>query len=727
MKFNFQLNKIATVLPFAILLIFLRIDLILLNTLPTGGDMGAHIVPTKFFVEELFYNFKISGWSNDWFAGYPAYYFYFPLPPSIVAILNFILPFNISFKIMVLIALVLLVVSIEKLINFKIGTLSYIGFAGGLLYLLTESFTILGGNLASSLAGQYSFTYSLAFANLSIYYIRNTLIKRSVVKGSVLLGLCLLSHIIPFLIFAPIFTIYFLSSKSLNLEKVAGVLIFLFLTLSFSVSLFLNLEFTTNMTYSPYTKLKDLIKPDILPFCIGIITYTIFANKTNLKNVFLTTEMYLIFVSTLLFFYGPEGALWNGRLVPFFNLGFIILFFKIIEERINLLTDKIDKKSFIILFYLVCSSLFIFNYVQKWQERYAITVYFIAFIILFSFMFNIFKPKYVLGITLIALVLSSVNFLPHWLNWNFSGYEQKDDWNDITNLYSGLNQLEPGRIMWEPNSELNKYGTPMVLMTIPMFTSHESVEGLYFDSSITTPFHFVTVSGLAESPSNPVGGLSYINGDFDRGVRYMKELGVDYFISYTNSITEKAISSNELENLFQSAPFTVFKLNSNKIEVVDSELVRFNQPDLINRISNSIFKREKIDSFFVLSMKEFKLDNKSRIIEGISSEEIQNLSQAHHIEDQIDNIKISNSRITFQTEHPDKLHIVKVSYFPNWKIENGLGPYRISPSFMAVIPFTNEVEIIFKNTLIENVLMVFSIFSILFFLYLYIFRIRKND
>ena len=86
-----------------------------------------------------------------------------------------------------------------------------------------------------------------------------------------------------------------------------------------------------------------------------------------------------------------------------------------------------------------------------------------------------------------------------------------------------------------------------------------------------------------------------------------------------------------------------------------------------------------------------------------------------------------NSRITFQTEHPDKLHIVKVSYFPNWKIENGLGPYRISPSFMAIIPFTNEVEIIFKNTLIENVLMVFSIFSILFFLYLYIFRIRKND
>ena len=727
MKFNFQSNKIATVFPFAILLIFLRIDLIVLNTLPTGGDMGAHIVPTKFFVEELFYNFKISGWSNDWFAGYPAYYFYFPLPPSIVAILNLILPFNISFKIMVLIALVLLVISIEKLINFKIGTLSYIGFAGGLAYLLTESFTILGGNLASSLAGQYSFTYSLAFANLSIYYIRNNLIKHSVIKGSVLLGLSLLSHIIPFLIFAPIFLIYFLSSKCINLEKLIGLLIFLFLTLRFSISLFLNLEFTTNMTYSPYTKIKDLIKPDILPFAIAIFSYGIFTSGRNLKNIFLSTEMYLIFASTLLFFYGPEGALWNGRLVPFFNLGLIILFFKIFEEKTDLLIEKIKQKYLIVLFYLICSSFFIFNYVQKWQEKYVITVYFIVFIILLSFIITIHKPKSGLGIMLIALVLSSVNFLPHWLNWNFTGYDQKDDWSDITNLYSGLNQLEPGRIMWEPNSDLNKYGTPMVLMTIPMFTNHESIEGLYFDSSITTPFHFVTVSGLAESPSNPVGGLSYINGDFDRGVRYMKELGIDYFISYTESITDKAILSNELENLFQSSPFTVFKVNSKKVEVIESELIRFTQPNLFNRISNSIFRQQEIDSFFVLSMKEFKLDNKKRIIEGISLEEIQNLNNNSHKESKIDNIKISNTKITFQTEHPNKLHIVKVSYFPNWKIENGLGPYRISPSFMAVIPHTNEVEIIFENTPLENALSLFSIIAFLSFIYSYIFRIRKYD
>ena len=101
----------------SLLLIFLRIELVFSDLLPTGGDMGAHIVPTKFFVTELFNNFKLSGWSQDWFAGYPIYYFYFPLPPIITSLLNFLFPFSISFKTMVLISQVLLIISIEFLMR----------------------------------------------------------------------------------------------------------------------------------------------------------------------------------------------------------------------------------------------------------------------------------------------------------------------------------------------------------------------------------------------------------------------------------------------------------------------------------------------------------------------------------------------------------------------------------------------------------------------------------
>ena len=137
-------KTLTNTILFSILLIFLRIDLVFTDSLPTGGDMGAHVVPTKFFVSELISNFKISGWSNDWFAGYPAYYFYFPLPPLIVAILSPVFPFGIAFKIMVVASLVLLVFSIQKLISQEDKISSHLGFVAGLLFLLTESFTIFG-------------------------------------------------------------------------------------------------------------------------------------------------------------------------------------------------------------------------------------------------------------------------------------------------------------------------------------------------------------------------------------------------------------------------------------------------------------------------------------------------------------------------------------------------------------------------------------------------------
>ena len=65
---------------YLVAILILRLDLVFLNTMPTGGDMGAHVVPIKYFIENFALNFQLNGWSNDWFAGYPLYFFYFPLP-----------------------------------------------------------------------------------------------------------------------------------------------------------------------------------------------------------------------------------------------------------------------------------------------------------------------------------------------------------------------------------------------------------------------------------------------------------------------------------------------------------------------------------------------------------------------------------------------------------------------------------------------------------------------
>jgi len=694
----------------SLLLIFLRIELVFSDLLPTGGDMGAHIVPTKFFVTELFNNFKLSGWSQDWFAGYPVYYFYFPLPPIITSLLNILFPFSISFKTMVIISQVLLVVSIEMLMRKKSKVFSFYGFGVGLLYLLTESFTIFGGNLASSLAGQYSFTYSIAFGNLSIFYLIKSKYKYSMEIAALLIGLSALSHLIPFMIYLPIFAFYFLKSDAKIYKKISAFLFFLFIAIKFSISLFLNLEFTTNMTYTPYTQLSDLVKSDVLPFVLGVVIYIFTSmSKTSLKLIS-GFETYLLSISIYLFFYGPESALWNGRIVPFFNLGIIILFFNLLHDDIKNLTKKIQGKYPLLLFILLTNSYFMYLYYSKWGNTYSTTTISVILIVLFMFLISTHNENFLIYTTLVSLTFGTLSYLPHWLNWNFSGYESKNNWTDITTLYEGLDTLDPGRIMWEPNSDLNKYGTPMVLMTIPMFTDHQSVEGLYFDSSITTPFHFLTVSGVAERPSNPVGGLTYINGEFDKGFRLMQELGVDYFIAYTSSIKDKANANENFNFLFSNEVFNVYSIKTEKVELIEDNLYIFESPNFYGRLRNAVLREGSEQNFFEAAFKSFKDELNYKIIENYdeSFAESNDKNTALLISD----LNIQNELITFKTNKPNQLHLIKVSYFPNWKIKNGLGPFRISPSFMAVIPKGEFVEINFETSNVEKALNLISILTL---------------
>jgi hypothetical protein len=708
----------------SLLLVFLRIELVFSDLLPTGGDMGAHIVPTKFFVTELFNNFKLSGWSQDWFAGYPVYYFYFPLPPIITSLLNFLFPFSISFKTMVLISQVLLVVSIEMLMRKKSKVFSFYGFGVGLLYLLTESFTIFGGNLASSLAGQYSFTYSIAFGNLSIFYLVKSKYKYSMEIAAFLIGLSALSHLIPFMIYLPIFAFYFLKSDSKIYKKISAFLFFLFIAIRFSISLFLNLEFTTNMTYTPYTQLSDLVKSDVLPFVLGVVIYIFTSMSKSTLKVISGFEIYLLSISIYLFFYGPESALWNGRIVPFFNLGIIILFFNLLHVDIKNLTKKIQGKYPLLLFVLLTNSYFMYLFYSKWGNTYSTTTISVILIVLFMFLISTHSENFLIYTTLVSLTFGTLSYLPHWLNWNFSGYESKNNWADITTLYEGLNTLEPGRIMWEPNSDLNKYGTPMVLMTIPMFTDHQSVEGLYFDSSITTPFHFLTVSGVAERPSNPVGGLTYINGEFDKGFRLMEELGVDYFIAYTSSIKDKANANENFNFLFSNEVFNVYSINTEKVELVEDNLYIFESPNFYERLRNAVLREGSEQNFFEAAFNSFKDELNYKIIENYdeSFAEPSDKNTALLISD----LNIQNELITFKTNKPNQLHLIKVSYFPNWKIKNGLGPFRISPSFMAVIPKDEFVEINFETSNIEKALNLLSILT-LFGALLVTYRYKKRS
>src|SRR3954465_5202142 len=61
---------------------------LLMDTTPAGGDMGAHVWGPVFLVDHPLPSGHLSGWTPDWYDGFPAYQFYMVVPALMVVILN---------------------------------------------------------------------------------------------------------------------------------------------------------------------------------------------------------------------------------------------------------------------------------------------------------------------------------------------------------------------------------------------------------------------------------------------------------------------------------------------------------------------------------------------------------------------------------------------------------------------------------------------------------------
>ena len=73
-------------------------SLIFANTIPTGGDTGAHVYTPEYLRDHLLPHFRLSGWSPGWYAGFPLYVFYPVIPAVAIAALDVVMPYGTAMK-----------------------------------------------------------------------------------------------------------------------------------------------------------------------------------------------------------------------------------------------------------------------------------------------------------------------------------------------------------------------------------------------------------------------------------------------------------------------------------------------------------------------------------------------------------------------------------------------------------------------------------------------------
>src|SRR5690606_12931900 len=85
-----------------------------------------------------------------------------------------------------------------------------------------------------------------------------------------------------------------------------------------------------------------------------------------------------------------------------------------------------------------------------------------------------------------------------------------------------------------------------------------SMEGLFFEASGTTPYHFLTTAAMSQKSSNPVRELRYTDNNAELGVHYLQELGVRYVMLRTEPAQRQADERPELTLIRESYPWKVY-------------------------------------------------------------------------------------------------------------------------------------------------------------------------
>jgi hypothetical protein len=254
-----------------------------------------------------------------------------------------------------------------------------------------------------------------------------------------------------------------------------------------------------------------------------------------------------------------------------------------------------------------------------------------------------------------------------------------------------LDALPAGRVMWEANNDMGRYGTPMALMLTGYWSEgHPSMEGLLFESSLTTPFHFLNASEVSQRPSNPVAGLVYRGLSFERGVAHLGVYGVSYYVSFTET-ARLAAEEYGLGTIAETEPFTIFALPETSIVEVaaftpavwdgdgaffDATLEWYDDVHSLDRwlVKDGPDDWPRIDDVTVTARPRVSASGT------------------------VSNVIVDDHQIEFDTTAIGVPHLVKVSYFPNWTADGADGPYRAAPSLMVVVPTEEHVVISFQDT-----------------------------
>jgi hypothetical protein len=688
-----------------------RFDLRLLftDTILTGGDSASWLQPLERLKNDYLPHLRLFGYSQSNFFGYLEGQHYFILPFLSAALLGYLMPLTVALKIVTFAGCA----ALPATVYFALGSISgsrktgLIGAAGSLAFLFNESYSMFGGNLLSTFAGEFCYSWAIALLPLYIAAVwKDHERKRCGALSGVLLGLIGLCHLFVFMpaFFMPFFFMFDRDNLGIPRKDRSSGKRSAEPGASSSGSAFLAQRILSTcliallvMAFWFLPMAATRIWAQSISMIWHFESLADFARQT-LMPVWLSAALFLATVAAL-----SRGAARRKSLFVLYGFGACAVMFTVAKF---LEIPDIRFVPPLLVFSIFALSLCADSLMSKLRGPYAATV-----------------ANAVLVCTLVASgiavqVLSRNS--PAWFAWNYSGYEAKQGWKDleaIARRYRG--DMASGRMLWEKQNQRDNadFGSERGFENLYMLTGLPSAEGIHYGSSFMARAVTYLQSEYSPDPVDPEAWRLYSRVNPEAWPLRFSQVNAHYIIAHSPEITAIFAGRTDFELEFKSGKFSVFAyrrfpssyvevLENRDIGVVDDSPAGFRTDFYRFYRDYELVRKPFVPSSFAKRAAAELKDAKAwfdydELRDSLAGSDAWRTYALAPTSGKITGEREDNFRISFDTDSPGKAHIVKMSYAPGWRSKGGEKILPVSPGFMLLYPKTRHVDLVYSRTLPE--------------------------
>lgn len=419
----------------------MRVDLVWSNTIPAGGDATGHMVWASTMSERVLP--AVSGWSMDWFGGYPVGRFYYPLPAVVIAALSAVVPLAVAVKMLMVLGPLTLPAAAALLLRGAgspwpapaVGALAAVAFL-----VHDPAAVVLGGNLTSALVGEFAYGLALSVGLAALAalmsWVRTGEPSRWV--WVILLASTLLSHVLVGVFFLGLGALVVAAAAARRRDGAVGWAIAAAVTGVWAVPAAAELWLTTDPGF-PRAPVPGALLDWWWMGALAVIGVTVVGRVGVPLRLATSGWLGMIAVAIVLL---PAGlVVSNARLVPLWNLGLALM----AAVGVSFLLARLH------------------------ANRNAV-------------------------VTFGSMVLTLVVMIPAGDGRGraevvMAGLEAQPAWPELRALASELGSLPDGRVAWELFPGIAGYGSVSALQALPYLTDGSvwTLDGLHRESSATSP------------------------------------------------------------------------------------------------------------------------------------------------------------------------------------------------------------------------------------------------